>query len=111
MIISSIAARTCAPGISPYSASKAAVNHLSRLLAREWARTGPNVNSLSPGYISTDLVDDWFATEGGKKQLNSFPRRRLVEPDGLDAGLLFLLSDAAKNTTGTDLVIDDGQSH
>lgn len=110
VLISSITARVTNPGIVPYSASKAAVSHLGRLLAREWVRTGPNVNCLSPGYIETDLVADWFASEGGQKQMARFPRRRLSEPEGLDGALLFLLSDAARNTTGADITIDDGQT-
>lgn len=110
VLISSITGRICTPGIIPYSASKAAVSHLGRLLAREWARSGPNVNCILPGYIASDLVNEWFASENGQKQINRFPRRRLVEEDGLDEGLLYLLSDAAKNTTGAEIVIDDGQS-
>ncbi len=110
VFISSITARMATPAIIPYSASKAAVSHMSRSLAREWARTGPNVNCLSPGYAASEMTNDWFSTEGGEKQLKGFPRRRLLEPDGLDGALLYLLSDSAKNTTGADLIVDDGQS-
>jgi NAD(P)-dependent dehydrogenase (short-subunit alcohol dehydrogenase family) len=110
LLVSSITAHSVAPGIAPYSASKAAVSHMGRLLAREWARTGPNVNCISPGYIASDMVADWFASEGGQRHLKSFPRRRLVDEDGLDGAVLYLLSDAAKNTTGADLTVDDGQS-
>lgn len=110
VLISSITARITNPGIVPYSASKAAVSHMGRLLAKEWVRTGPNVNCISPGYIGTELVADWFASEGGQKQIQRFPRKRLAEAQGLDGALLFLLSDAAANTTGTDIVIDDGQT-
>mgnify|MGYP003121686861 CR=1 FL=1 len=110
VLISSITARICSPGVVPYSASKAAVSHLGRLLSREWARTGPNVNCIAPGYIASDMVNEWFSTEGGQKQLKAFPRRRLVEEDGLDGGMVYLLSDEAKNTTGAEFTIDDGQS-
>lgn len=110
VLISSITARIVSPGMTPYSVSKAAVSHMGRQLAREWVRTGPNVNCLSPGYIASDLVNDWFASEGGQKQMNGFPRRRLVEEDGLDGALLYLLSDAARNTTGSDITVDDGQT-
>lgn len=110
VLISSITARIVSPGMTPYSISKAAVSHMGRQLAREWVRTGPNVNCLSPGYIASDLVNDWFASEGGQRQMNGFPRRRLVEEDGLDGALLYLLSDAARNTTGSDITVDDGQT-
>lgn len=110
VLISSITALMQSPALAPYSASKAAVTHLGKLLAREWARTGPNVNLLSPGYIRSELAGDWFETEGGKKQINSWPRRRMLDDDALDATLLYLLSDASRNVTGSDFVVDDGQS-
>jgi NAD(P)-dependent dehydrogenase (short-subunit alcohol dehydrogenase family) len=110
VLISSITALMQSPGLAAYSASKAAVTHLGKVLAREWARTGPNVNLISPGYIRSELAGDWFDTEGGKKQINSWPRRRMLDDDALDATLLFLLSDASRNVTGSDFVIDDGQS-
>jgi NAD(P)-dependent dehydrogenase (short-subunit alcohol dehydrogenase family) len=109
VLISSITARTHTPGTAAYSASKAAVTHLGGLLAREW-RSGPNVNTLSPGYIPSELVADWFAGEGGRRQIETWPRRRLLDEDALDASLLYLLSDASRNITGSDFVIDDGQS-
>ena len=110
VLVSSITGQSVAPGILPYSASKAAVSHMGRLLAREWARAGPNVNCISPGYIATDINYEWFATELGQKHIRTFPRRRLLDEDGLDGVVLYLLSDAAKNTTGASFTVDDGQS-
>lgn len=110
VLISSITAQTHSAGLAPYSASKAAVTHMGKVLAREWARSGPNINLISPGYIRSELAGDWFETEGGKKQINSWPRRRMLDDDALDSTLLFLLSDASRNVTGSDFVIDDGQS-
>jgi NAD(P)-dependent dehydrogenase (short-subunit alcohol dehydrogenase family) len=49
VLVSSITARMVTPGVTAYSASKAAVSHMGRHLAREWARHGPNVNNLCPG--------------------------------------------------------------
>ena len=83
---------------------------MGRLFAREWARTGPNVNCISPGYIATDINREWFATEKGQKHIQTFPRRRLLDDDGLDGIILYLLSDVAKNTTGANFTVDDGQS-
>jgi NAD(P)-dependent dehydrogenase (short-subunit alcohol dehydrogenase family) len=110
VLISSITARMVTPGTAAYSASKAAVSHMGRLLAREWARSGPNVNMLSPGYIRSELAGDWFETEGGRKQMATWPRRRLLDDDALDSTLLYLLSDASTGITGSDFTIDDGQS-
>jgi NAD(P)-dependent dehydrogenase (short-subunit alcohol dehydrogenase family) len=110
VLIASITARMHTPGTVAYSSSKAAVTHMGKLLAREWARSGPNVNLISPGYIASELVGDWFETEGGQKHIATWPRGRMLEENALDDTLLFLLSDASQNVTGSDFVIDDGQS-
>lgn len=110
VLVSSITAQMRTVGTVAYSASKAAVTHMGRLLAREWARSGPNVNLLSPGYIRSELAGDWFDTEAGQKHMGLWPRRRLLDDDALDATLIYLLSDASLNVTGSDFVIDDGQS-
>jgi NAD(P)-dependent dehydrogenase (short-subunit alcohol dehydrogenase family) len=110
VLISSITARMQTSGVVAYSASKAAVTHMGRCLAREWARTGPNVTTLSPGYIRSELAGDWFDGEQGKKQMTGWPRRRLLEEDALDDMLIYLLSDGSAGVTGADFVVDDGQS-
>jgi NAD(P)-dependent dehydrogenase (short-subunit alcohol dehydrogenase family) len=110
VIISSITAETIQPGIAPYSASKAGVLQMGRVLAREWANKGINVNSVLPGYIVTGINQDWFDTEGGDKQIQRFPRRRVMDIDVLDPTLLYLCSDASKFVTGAGFTIDDGQS-
>ena len=110
LIISSITAHAVTPGLAAYSASKAAVVQLGRVLAREWARTGISVNILCPGYIETDLNDEWFASEGGQKQIARWPRKRLLAAEDLDATVLHLLSDATRRVTGGVFTIDDGQS-
>ena len=109
VLISSVTANTVDSGIAPYAASKAAVQHLSKYLAREWMRKGINVNCICPGYINTDMNGDWFETEGGQKQIASWPRRRLMQPEDLDGALLYLSSDAARAVTGISITVDDGQ--
>lgn len=110
VIISSITATAVSPGTGPYSASKAASLQMGRVLARDWANRGINVNMICPGYIETDINADWFQTDGGKRQLNKWPRRRLMGPDSLDAMLLYLASDASAPVTGSSFTIDDGQT-
>ena len=110
VVISSITAKVQTSGTAVYSSSKAAVSHLARCLAKEWARKGPNVNIVSPGYIRTELTGDWFDSPGGARQIEGWPRRRLVEDDALDAILLYLLSADSRNVTGADFTVDDGQS-
>ena len=109
-IISSITAQSVSPGLSLYSASKAAVLQMGKVLARDWANKGINVNVLCPGYIETDLNSDWFGTEHGERQIAKWPRRRLMDADALDAMVLHLSSDASRFTTGSVLTIDDGQT-
>jgi len=110
VVISSITGVVQTSGLVAYSASKAAVTHMGRVLAKEWARTGPNVTILSPGYIRSELAGDWFDTEGGQRQITRWPRRMLLEEGALDTMLLYLLSDESAGVTGSDFVIDDGQS-
>lgn len=110
VLISSITAAMRTNGLVAYSASKAAVTHMGALLAKEWARSGPNVVTLSPGYIRSELAGDWFDTDGGQRQMARWPRRRLLEEDALDAMLIYLLSDASAGITGSDFTVDDGQS-
>lgn len=110
VIISSITANSVTPGIAAYSASKAAVQQLGKVLAREWARQGISVNMVNPGYIATELNSDWFDSEGGQKQISKWPRKRLMEASDLDPVMLHLVSDAARRVTGSVFTIDDGQS-
>ncbi len=110
VLIASITAFEPSPGLVAYAASKAGVVQAGRSMAREWARAGINVNTVSPGYIRTAINEAWFDTEPGKRQIARFPKRRLMDEQGLDAMMLFLCSDAAEFVTGTDFVLDDGQT-
>lgn len=110
VIVSSITASAIAPGLAIYAASKAASLQLGRTLARDWCRTGINVNILCPGYIQTDLNADWFQTEAGTRQIAKWPRRRLMAKDSLDSALLYLCADQSAYVTGSVITIDDGQS-
>jgi NAD(P)-dependent dehydrogenase (short-subunit alcohol dehydrogenase family) len=108
--IASMAGRLVIPNVTAYNASKAAVVHLTRSLAREWARYGVNVNALSPGYVATELMGDWLDQEGGQKTIGKTPRRRVMDEESLDEAILFLCSDGAKFVTGADVLVDDAQS-
>ena len=110
VLVASITATEASPGLVAYSASKAGVVQAARSMAREWARAGICVNTISPGYIRTAINDAWFDTEPGKKQISRFPKRRLMAEEGLDGPLLFLCSDAAEYVTGANFVLDDGQT-
>lgn len=93
-----------------YNASKAGVVHLTRTLAGEWANRGVRVNSVSPGYISTDLTAALLDREPGLGEVwrERTPMGRLGTPDEVAAVILFLASDASSLMTGSDLVADGG---
>jgi len=110
VITASITADTISPGLAVYSASKAGVVQLGKVLARDWVRQGINVNMICPGYVRTEINGDWFDTNGGARQIAGFPRRRLMEQNELDTMLLYLGSDASAGVTGSSVTIDDGQS-
>lgn len=93
-----------------YNASKAAVSHLGKSLAVEWAEAGIRVNSISPGYVLTDLtqqiidrepelLDDWVAR---------IPQGRMATPQDLTGLVNFLASDASSYLTGQQIIIDGG---
>lgn len=108
--IASIASHTILAGLPAYCSSKAAVAMLTKSLAREWARRRIAVNAICPGYIATDINRDWFDSEAGQSQIKTFPRRRLLQADDLNAALLLLAGPAAHAITGSLITIDDGQS-
>jgi NAD(P)-dependent dehydrogenase (short-subunit alcohol dehydrogenase family) len=110
LIVSSVTATSISPGTAAYSASKAAVLHLGRMLAREWARYGINVNMILPGYIKTDINRDYFESERGAKFIAKFPRRRLVEEEDLAPLVRFLCSAESRAVTGSAFAVDDGQT-
>jgi len=108
--IASIGAFTQLPGLVIYTMTKAAIAMMTKSLAKEWARKQINVNAICPGFIETELNSEWFATEGGARQIKSFPRRRLGTESDLDGTLLLLASDHSRFITGSLFTADDGQS-
>jgi NAD(P)-dependent dehydrogenase (short-subunit alcohol dehydrogenase family) len=110
VLVASMGAHTVLPGLATYCATKAGVAMLGKCLAREWARQGINVNMVCPGFLETELNSDWFGREGGQKHIQTFPRKRLMVEEDLDAMLLYLGSDACRAVTGSVINLDDGQS-
>ncbi|WP_242411399.1 SDR family oxidoreductase [Burkholderia sp. A1] len=92
-----------------YNASKAGVIHLTRSLAAEWAADGVRVNSISPGYVVTELTQRGFDNQAWREQwLGGTPLARMARPEEIAPGVIFLASRASAFVTGTDLVMDGG---
>ncbi len=106
--IASITARRSSQTIAAYAASKAAVEHLTRAMALEWARAGIRVNAIAPGYFLTDINADFFETDAGAAMVKRIPMRRLGEMAELSGPLLLLASEAGGYMTGATLVVDGG---
>ena len=108
--IASITAHTGPPMRTAYAPSKAAVVNLTMALAVELAKYNINVNSISPGYVLTDLVKNFLSQGKINEQaiLSRTPLGRMSTTDDIANATLFLASDDARNITGTDLLVDGG---
>ncbi|HTP59875.1 MAG TPA: glucose 1-dehydrogenase [Spirochaetia bacterium] len=97
---------------TPYNVSKAGVLHLTRCLAAEWAVDGIRVNSISPGYTRTALVEKLISTPEGKKVMETWmpliPMHRMAEVSDLQGAVVYLACEASDYMTGSDMVIDGG---
>lgn len=94
--------------IGVYAVSKAAVVHMTRVMALEWGRYGINVNALCPGYIDTEINHHQWQTDSGQKLLAMLPRRRVGQPQDLDAVLVMLCANESHFVNGAVIAADDG---
>jgi NAD(P)-dependent dehydrogenase (short-subunit alcohol dehydrogenase family) len=108
--IASIGSFRVIPGAAAYCIAKAGLAMMTQCLAHEWARHDINVNAICPGFIETELNNEWFKSDKGQAQIRGFARRRLEREDDLDGLLLLLASDASRAITGSVLTADDAQS-
>ena len=106
--IASITGERVAGGVAPYCASKAGLIHLTRAMALELARLQVRVNALAPGYVVTELNQDFLASSAGEKLRARIPQQRFGRPEDLDGPLLLLASEAGAFITGSVLAVDGG---
>jgi 3-oxoacyl-[acyl-carrier protein] reductase len=107
--MSSIAARTGFSGLSVYAATKASLEGFTRSLAREVGRMGVNVNAVAPGFVATEMTRGLTVEQRQQIERRS-ALKRLVDIDDVADAVDFLLSDRAKNITGTVLTVDAGST-
>ena len=105
--LASIMAFTGYSGLSVYGATKSSIIGFSRSLAREVGRLGVTVNSVAPGFVETDLTHGLKDEQRQKIERRS-ALKRLVEVEDVANAVEYLLSDKAKNITGTTITIDAG---
>ncbi len=112
VFISSVAGMVGEPGKAAYSASKGAVISGARSLAMELARSNVRVNSISPAMVNTSILEKMFEDIGEEASSEIIRKHPLGigEPKDVANACIFLLSDASKWVTGTNLVIDGGYS-
>ena len=106
--IASMAGLKVLPQIGAYCMSKAAVVQMTRAMALEWGRFGINVNAICPGYIDTEINHHHWQTEQGRKLMDMLPRKRVGQPQDLDALLVMLASDQSHFVNGAVIAADDG---
>lgn len=107
--ISSTAGFSGTPMLVAYGATKAAVSHLTKGLAAEWARDSIRVNAVAPGSVPTEMTAGLMQNEAMKEKLRmSIPLKKFCSTDDIAVAVLYLASDEASVVTGETIIVDGG---
>jgi NAD(P)-dependent dehydrogenase (short-subunit alcohol dehydrogenase family) len=107
--ISSIAGHTPDQGLGMYSVTKAALNMLTKVLAKEWGPDGIRVNAIAPGLIKTKFSRAlWDNSEITDRLMKKIPSGRIGTPEEIAYMVLFLVSEASAYCTGSVFTADGG---
>ena len=107
--IGSIVGSTGYSGLAAYSASKAAMAGFTRSLARELGPLGITVNTVAPGFVDTEMTSE--LNPGHRERIaKRSALQRMATVEDVAAAVAFLLSEAARNITGTVLTVDAGNT-
>ncbi|MGQ0620453.1 MAG: SDR family NAD(P)-dependent oxidoreductase [Panacagrimonas sp.] len=107
--ITSVTGMQVMAGIPTYGSIKAAVNQLTKQIARDLFDQNIRCNAIAPGYFLTDMVSGYFDTDAGKADIQRLPPKRVGRVEELDGALLLLASDAGSYINGAILPVDYGQ--
>ncbi|MFE7169396.1 SDR family NAD(P)-dependent oxidoreductase [Streptomyces sp. NPDC057616] len=108
--VSTMAARIGLPGLSVYSATKAALESLTRTWAAEFSPAGVRVNAVAPGPTRTDMVLDSVGEEGAEQFAKTTILGRLATPREIAEVILFLATDRSAYLTGATIAADAGRT-
>ncbi len=110
--ISSMAAQYGIPKVIAYSASKTAIEGMTRAMATELSPRGIRINCIAPGFIATDMTSKAFNADAERKNkaLGRTPMGVMGTPSDIGDAALFLATDASKYITGVVLPVDGGNS-
>jgi NAD(P)-dependent dehydrogenase (short-subunit alcohol dehydrogenase family) len=110
--ISSMAAQYGLPKVIAYSASKTAIDGMTRAMAVELSPKGIRVNAIAPGFIYSDMTAKALDSDPERKAkvFNRTPMGHMGQPEDIGAAALYLVSDGAKYVTGVVLPVDGGNS-
>lgn len=109
--ISSISSRTHEFGNGMYGASKAALSTWIKYAANEYGSLGYRFNAICPGMVETPMIRGGaFTNEQLLENMKEYPLKRFGKPEDIAYGAIYLLSNASSWITGTELIIDGGNT-
>ncbi len=110
--ISSMAAQYGLPRVIGYSASKTAIDGMTRAMAVELSPKGIRVNAIAPGFIYSAMTDKALNSDPERKAkvFSRTPMGHMGQPEDIGAAAMYLASDGAKYVTGVVLPVDGGNS-
>ncbi|MBL7487489.1 SDR family oxidoreductase [Frankia sp. AgB1.9] len=108
--VSTMAARVGMPGLSAYSATKAALESLTRTWAAEFSPAGVRVNTVAPGPTRTDMVLTNMGEEGANQVAKTTLLGRLASPREIAEVILFVATNRASFITGATIPVDAGRT-
>lgn len=107
IFISSIASFSGNLGQSSYASSKGAITSFSKNLSKELGQFGLRVNTISPGYIDTDMTRS-ISSKSIKESIKTIPLKRFGKPEEIASVVSFLSSEQASYINGANIVVDGG---